>query len=138
MPCERANSSRFHARRVDASLSLVDSQENFTLNSGARLEEGDGVVVLTRAAGTSEEFFTRGKEFVPERYCTWDNLFQQPPVEKESTAAQVYSSLFVFGAVCPCRIPRLTRSLASKLARRATKKAARMDRNLSWGTRSMR
>ena len=43
------------------------SQEEFTLKSGVTLEEGDGLFVLTRAAGTSEEFFTRGTEFVPER-----------------------------------------------------------------------
>lgn len=38
------------------------------MKNGFVVEEGNGVIVLTRAAGVSEEFFTRGKEFVPERY----------------------------------------------------------------------
>ena len=41
------------------------------MKNGFVVEEGNGVIVLTRAAGVSEEFFTRGKEFVPERYSKW-------------------------------------------------------------------
>lgn len=41
------------------------------MKNGFVVEEGNGVIVLTRAAGVSEEFFTRGKEFVPERYSNW-------------------------------------------------------------------
>lgn len=37
------------------------------MESGFIIEEGDGLLVLTRALGVSEEFFTRAKEFVPER-----------------------------------------------------------------------
>lgn len=38
------------------------------MKDGFVVKEGNGVIVLTRAAGVSEEFFTRGKEFVPERW----------------------------------------------------------------------
>ena len=37
------------------------------MESGFVLEEGTGMFLLTRALGVSEEFFTRAKEFVPER-----------------------------------------------------------------------
>ena len=43
------------------------SQEDFTLKNGFVVEEGTVVRVLTRACGVSDEFFTRGKDFVPER-----------------------------------------------------------------------
>ncbi len=38
------------------------------MRNGTELEKGNGLFVLTRAVGVSDEFFTRGKEFVPERY----------------------------------------------------------------------
>lgn len=44
-------------------------QEDFALENGFVVEEGTAVVTLNRAASVSEEFFTRGKEFIPERYC---------------------------------------------------------------------
>ena len=70
------------------------SQEGFTLKSGVTLEEGDGLFVLTRAAGTSEEFFTRGKEFVPER---WDDRSTLAAgCEEGSTAAAVARLIVVF------------------------------------------
>ena len=35
--------------------------------NGTSLEKDTGVIVLTRYAGLSNEFFTRAKEFIPER-----------------------------------------------------------------------
>jgi len=49
------------------------SQEDFTLRNGFVMKKGTGLWVLTRACGVSDEFFTRGKEFVPERYRVWDD-----------------------------------------------------------------
>lgn len=46
---------------------LAVSQEATSLESGTNLEKGTGVIVLTRYAGISEEFFTRAADFVPER-----------------------------------------------------------------------
>lgn len=53
---------------ISGSLTCVfHSQEDHTLKDGLVVEAGTGFIVLTRAAGVSDEFFTRGKEFVPER-----------------------------------------------------------------------
>lgn len=38
------------------------------MKSGRVLKKGTAVLTLNRAAGISEDFFTRGDEFVPERY----------------------------------------------------------------------
>ncbi|CAM9472380.1 unnamed protein product [Hapterophycus canaliculatus] len=54
--------------RTPAPMITFNSTEDFTLESGTVLQEGTGIVVLTRAAGVSDEFFTRGKEFLPERW----------------------------------------------------------------------
>lgn len=42
-------------------------QEDITLKTGIVLEKGTGAFVLMRAVGVSDKFFTRAKEFVPER-----------------------------------------------------------------------
>eukprot|EP00752_Nemacystus_decipiens_P014607 g13007.t1 len=54
--------------RTPAPLLMFHSTEDYTMKNGFVVEEGTGVIVLTRAAGVSKEFFTRGKEFVPERW----------------------------------------------------------------------
>ncbi len=90
MSWERANSSGF-TRVVSMFFHFfpVDSQESFTLKSGAKLEEGDGLFVLTRAAGTSEEFFTRGKEFVPERYIRGTIYFGSQPWRRQHRCRRI-------------------------------------------------
>lgn len=39
------------------------------MKSGVVLEKGDAVLLLPRVMGISDECFTRGKEFVPERWA---------------------------------------------------------------------
>ena len=42
-------------------------QEDHTTNKGFKIKKGWGVTLLTRFASISEENFTRGAEFIPER-----------------------------------------------------------------------
>eukprot|EP00904_Undaria_pinnatifida_P013623 jgi/Undpi1/9391/HiC_scaffold_27.g11848.m1 len=46
----------------------VGVQEATKMVNGTSLEKDTGVIVLTRYAGLSNEFFTRAKEFIPERW----------------------------------------------------------------------
>lgn len=64
--------------RVLAAFVTSVHQEDYTMKSGFVVEEGTGVVVLVRAAAVSEEFFTRGKEFVPERWGCTEHLTKYP------------------------------------------------------------
>lgn len=43
------------------------NQEAHTLTNGYKIKKGKAVMVLNRFASISEDNFTRGAEFVPER-----------------------------------------------------------------------
>lgn len=57
----------FPANTVRLECCLAVLQEATSLKSGTVLEKDTGVIVLTRYAGLSDEFFTRATDFVPER-----------------------------------------------------------------------
>eukprot|EP00752_Nemacystus_decipiens_P014601 g13003.t1 len=54
--------------RTPGPVMALYGTEDFMMESGFVAEEGTGMFVLTRALGVSEEFFTRAKDFVPERW----------------------------------------------------------------------
>ncbi|CBN79213.1 cytochrome P450 [Ectocarpus siliculosus] len=57
--------------------------EDFTMKSGRVLKKGTAVLTLNRAVGISEDFFTRGDEFVPERWISSER--EKALSEKQST-----------------------------------------------------
>eukprot|EP00903_Cladosiphon_okamuranus_P016174 g14925.t1 len=58
--------------RTPAPLMMFNSAEDHTLEDGFVAEAGTALIVLTRAVGVSDEFFTRAKDFVPERWIEAD------------------------------------------------------------------
>ncbi|CAM9971103.1 unnamed protein product, partial [Ectocarpus fasciculatus] len=69
--------------RTPAPRLSFNCTEDFTMKSGRVLKKGTAVVTLNRAAGVSEDFFSRADEFVPERWISSER--EKALSEKQST-----------------------------------------------------
>lgn len=74
------------------------------MKNGFVVEEGTGVIVLTRAAGVSEEFFTRAKEFVPERWVGVQEMCLSPSSALPTEACS-FETMVVFFLLAPRAFP---------------------------------
>ncbi|CAM9660900.1 unnamed protein product [Pylaiella littoralis] len=94
--------------RTPAPLLAFNCTEDITLKTGIVLEKGTGAFVLMRAVGVSDKFFTRAKEFVPERWIEAEReealLGKRGPVDGKSSVAHEAEAFLSLGhgpRICP-------------------------------------
>ncbi|CAN0205555.1 unnamed protein product [Ascophyllum nodosum] len=82
--------------------------EDHTTNKGFKIKKGRGVMVLIRFASISEENFTRGAEFIPERWIESERdealLGKGVECDEKSNVRHTHDAFLGFGSgprVCP-------------------------------------
>ncbi|CAN0309795.1 unnamed protein product [Ascophyllum nodosum] len=94
--------------RTAAPIIFHTCMEDHTTNKGFKIKKGWGVTLLTRFASISEENFTRGAEFIPERWIESERdkalLGKGVECDKTYDVRHMHDAFLSFGSgprVCP-------------------------------------